>query len=286
MKAKKKFGQHFLIDKNIVSKIVEAAEISPGERVVEIGPGRGVLTRALLKAGASVTAIEVDRDLSEPLQEVFGEDPNFTLIISDCLDIDYIELAGELHDIEIGSEGAVASDRKIKLVSNLPYNISGPLIAKFIEERQAFTSLVLMIQKEVAMRLTAKPSTKDYGSLTVMARAFTETRRLFDVAPTCFRPVPKVNSSVIKMIVPYKVGEVYYDGERVEVEDEAHFKRVVRGAFSQRRKTLNNTMRSIGYTTEEIAAAFSSIGMDPGRRGETLTVLEFVALSRALACKG
>ncbi|MCK4738640.1 MAG: ribosomal RNA small subunit methyltransferase A [Deltaproteobacteria bacterium] len=263
---KKRLGQHFLIDKNIIRKIVSGAGVEEGELILEIGPGTGALTVELLRCGARVVALEADKTLASTLKERLlelgvGVD-NLKIIEGDALRVSYLELSRE-------NKGT------FKCVSNLPYNISGPLIAKFFEERAAFSELYLMIQKEVAMRLLGKPSTKDYGGLTVLTNLYTKSSKLFDVSPMCFRPPPKVTSTVIGLRILDKLG--------ADVADEVLFKKVVRGAFGQRRKTLSNALKGAGFSNEAVAEALLDAGIDPGRRGETLELAEFAKLTEALS---
>ncbi len=258
---KKRFGQHFLSDKNFIRKMVAAAGVVPGDRCLEIGPGRGALTEILLEAGARVTAIELDADLIEYLRERFSPTGRFDLIEKDALKVSYIELSRE-------------AGARFKVVSNLPYNISGPLLARFIEERSAFVSLMLMLQREVALKVCGRPSTKDYGSLSVMSQTFFDCRVAFGVPRHLFKPVPKVDSSVVSMHL--------LDQPRVEVADPVFFRAVVRAAFGMRRKTLLNALSGLGIPKDGLNAAMNSCSIDPVRRGETLTLAEFSALAKAL----
>ena len=256
--AKKRFSQNFLIDQNVANRIVAAAGLAGGDFAVEIGPGRGVLTEPLLATGASLTCIEIDFKLADRLKERYLGRAGIDFIVGDALKISFIDLSEE-------------KGKRLKLVSNLPYNISGPVLAKFLEERAAFSVMVLMFQKEVADRITAGPGTKDYGSLSVLAYAYTDVKRLFDIPPHLFRPVPKVTSTVLLFRV--------LEAPRVSVPDEALFKRVVRGGFTGRRKTLINSLAAAGFVKEEAASALQEAGIDPKRRGETLTPEEFSKLT-------
>jgi 16S rRNA (adenine1518-N6/adenine1519-N6)-dimethyltransferase len=259
-RAKKKFGQHFLNDRNIIRKIVEAAGVKKGDLVLEIGPGTGVLTRELLDAGASVTAIEVDSDLIPLLTGRFeGED--LKIIHSDALKTSYTSLARERAG-------------RFKLVANLPYYISGPLLSRLLTERAAFSIMVLMFQKEVAVRIAAGPGSRDYGNLSVLSQAFTDVKREFDVPAHLFTPKPKVDSSVVSFRV--------LDEPKIKMEDEKFFRAVVRSAFSTRRKTLLNSLSSLGLPKADTLEAIKEAGIDPGRRGETLDLNEFSTLAAAL----
>lgn len=262
VRPKKRLGQHFLTDRNIIAKIIKAAELKEGERVLEIGPGRGALTTALLAAGADVVAIEFDTSLIEFLKDKFGGTGRFSVFHGDAVKVPFEDVIGD------GGEGP------IKVVANLPYNISGPILAKFVEKRALFSSMTLMLQKEVADRLLAEPSTKDYGALTVIVRAFMNVRRAFNVPPSCFNPPPKVDSTVITMSPR--------EDPPVTPDMEAAFKKVAKGAFLQRRKTIQNSLKGAGFSPEALAKAFEATGIVPTCRGETLTVAEFVKLTHAL----
>lgn len=259
-RAKKRFGQHFLNDKNIIRKIVAAAGVQEGDRVLEIGPGTGVLTEELLATGANVVAIEVDRDLIAYLEEKF-HDERLTIIPADALKFSYEELAKE--------QGG-----RLKLVANLPYYISGPLLSKLLTERAAFSIMVLMFQKEVAVRITSGPGSRDYGNLSVLSQAFCDVKREFDVPAHLFSPKPKVDSSVVS----FKV----LQAPKIDIDDEDFFRSVVRSAFGARRKTLSNALSSLGLGKEETLGALVEAGVDPKRRGETLNLNEFGALAKAL----
>lgn len=259
--AKKRFGQHFLIDKNIIRKIVAAAGVKEGDTVLEIGPGTGALTEGLIDAGAKVVAVEVDLDLIESLREKFPPE-KLELIRADALKLSFPELAAQY-------------GTRFKLVSNLPYNISGPILAKFLEERSAFSLMVLMFQKEVAERIVSGPGTKEYGVLSVYSQAFTDVKKEFDVPSRLFVPRPKVDSSVVRFAV--------LDSPRVEIADERFFKAVVRSAFGTRRKMLSNALQTLGMEKGLILSALVEAGIDPVRRGETLNLNEFSRLTLALS---
>lgn len=261
---KKKFGQHFLTDKNLLSKIVRAADVKEGDHVLEVGPGPGALTDALLGAGAIVTAIEIDKDLTTALRARFKDYPAFELVSGDALKISFLDLSK--------SRGV-----KLKAVSNLPYNISGPIIFKFIKERAAFSRLVLMLQKEVADRLASGPGTKDYGAISVLTQLWCDVRVEFKVSRHLFKPPPKVDSSVVSFNM--------LSAPRVAVADEALFTRVVKSAFGLRRKTLLNALKSIPAEKDAILTALNFAGIDPQRRGETLSIEEFALLADAFSKK-
>ncbi len=257
---RKRYGQHFLTDRNIVRKIVSAAGVSEGDRVLEIGPGTGMLTEGLVEAGANVLAIEVDEDLAAGISEKFQAD-RVEVIRADALKLSFKEL----------SSGRKES---FKLVANLPYYISGPMLAKLLDEREAFTVMVLMFQKEVGSRIVSGPGSRDYGILSVLAQAYTEVRKEFDVPARLFFPRPKVDSIVLSFRV--------LDSPKVPIVDELFFKAVVRAAFGTRRKMLVNSLSLIGLEKSAIDDALREAGIDPARRGETLDLNEFGRLARAL----
>lgn len=256
---KKRYGQHFLTDKNIIKKIVRAAGIEEGDQVLEIGPGTGALTEGLIEAGAFVLAIEVDTGLIEELKRKFTE--RFEVMTADALKLSYTELSRQ-------------RNVRFKLVANLPYYISGPILAKLLEEREAFSIMVLMFQKEVGDRIAAGPGGRDYGILSVLSQMFTEVRKEFDVPSRLFFPKPKVDSSVVSFRV---LGE-----PKAPLDDERFFKSVVRSAFGARRKQLVNSLCSQGIEKGQALLALNEAGIDPARRGETLNLNEFAKLAHAL----
>ena len=259
---KKRLSQNFLIDRNVAARIIRTAGISEGDRVIEVGPGRGMLTELIVKAGAKLTCIEIDPALYERLKESFKGTKGFEVIHADALKFSFVGLKAE-------------SEKKFKFISNLPYNISGPMLAKLIDERRVFSSMHLMFQKEVAQRIVAGPGTKAYGSLSVLTQTYMDAKLEFDIAPHLFRPVPKVESTLISLEV--------LDAPRVPVTSEEFYKRVVRSAFALRRKTLTNALGAIFPDKERVLKALKASGVEPGRRGETLDLAEFSALTGALA---
>ena len=254
---RKFLGQHFLIDKNIVHKIVRLAELQPGETVLEIGPGQGILTEALLDSSGLVVAVELDAALCGRLRTTLGRRSNFRLIEGDALAFDYAQVPSPF-----------------LVVANLPYYVSTPLLFRLLEERQHIDRLVLMLQEEVVARLAAAPGGKDYGALSIAAQFYCEVRRAFRVPPTCFRPKPRVGSAVVVLTPLAK--------PRVSVTDEAFFFRVVRAGFAHRRKALLNSLRDEGFEGAPTAAALEQAGIDSRRRAETLSLAEFAALADAL----
>jgi 16S rRNA (adenine1518-N6/adenine1519-N6)-dimethyltransferase len=253
-RAKQSLGQNFLADASIIERIIEAVAPRPGDQIIEIGPGRGALTGRLVEAGASVTAIELDRELIAPLAENFKEFPNFTLVEADVLEI---ELASLINPGE-----------KAKLVANLPYYIPTAILQKLAACRELFSEIVLMFQREVVERITATPGNSERGFLTVMAESAFEVERLFDVPPGAFRPAPKVRSSVIRL-----------RPKGMSAADEAGFRDLVSRAFAQKRKTLMNNLRPIWG---DAARMLELAGIDPNRRAETLSLDEWLSLYAAV----
>lgn len=259
---KKRFGQHFLKDQNIIRKIVDGAGLSPDDIVVEIGPGLGDMTSILSQRAEKVIAIEVDRGLYSILQEKFEDNTKVEIINADVLrfDLDKIfEMVG----------------RRFKVVANLPYNISTPILFQFFEHRNCISSMTLMFQKEVADRLVASPGTKDYGILSIYAQLYTAPTMLFKVHPSAFTPPPKVDSAVVRFeILPEP---------SVKADNEALMLRVVKAAFGQRRKTLLNALSSgMMLQRELIDKALKQSAIDVSRRGETLSLSQFCILANAL----
>lgn len=252
----KALGQNFLVDPSVVHDIIRGSGITKADHVIEIGPGVGSLTRALLEAAGKVTAVEIDKDLIPILKDELSGYDNFELIEGDVLKTDL---------------RAVAGDHRVKVVANLPYYVTTPILLRLLEDDFPWESITIMIQKEVALRLNAGPGTKDYGSLSVLVAYYAETEMVRLVRPESFIPKPKVDSVVIRLdrrMTP-----------RVEPRDEELFFKVVRQSFAMRRKTLHNTLKPLGIDPALMAQAFQAAGIDPGRRGETLTIEEFAELS-------
>ncbi len=255
---RKSLGQHFLTDPNIVRKILTLADVRPDETVLEIGPGRGALTGLLCRTAKTVIAVEIDRRVGDYLVQHLPDCRNLDLRIGDALEFPYDTVPA----------GTV-------VVANLPYNISTPILFKLLEARSRFDRMILMLQTEVARRLVAKPGGKTYGSLSVGVQRWTEARLAFTVSPRCFQPPPEVGSAVVKLAVRR---------DRLqEPAADAHFLRIVRAAFSHRRKTLANSLRDAGLDTSLISRGLTEAGIDGTRRAETLSPDEFVTLARALS---
>ncbi len=255
---KKRYGQNFLRDPGIVERILTAARLDAGDRVLEIGPGLGALTDRLLERAGEVEVLEVDRELAERLRQ--RQAANLSVHEGDALRLPWDSLL---------------QAPPYKLVANLPYNISSQVLFKILDHRTLFSLLVLMFQKEVADRLCAAPGSRDYGILSVFCQQWFDIRRVVLVPPGAFFPPPKVTSAVL-LFAPLPTA-------RVHVADEALFRRVVKGAFAQRRKTLRNTLTGSGFAPEQVAAALLAADIDPGRRGETLDLGEFARLAEAFA---
>ncbi len=258
--AKKSLGQHFLHERGIVEKLMLAIDPRPGDRIVEIGPGQGALTFPLLERHGALTAIEFDRDLLEPLTAAAKAHGALTLIHADVMNIDFSALADD----------SPADDRRIRLVGNLPYNLSSPILFHALDHAAAVRDMHFMLQKEVVDRMAAGPGSKVYGRLSVMLQAYCTVAALFNVSPGAFRPPPKVDSAVVRLVPR--------PPEQIGIDDPRRFADVVRAAFGQRRKTLRNAVSSV-CNVEQIIAA----GIDPQHRAEQLEVADFVRLSNLSA---
>lgn len=265
-RAKKALGQNFLVDRNVVSRIVEVAKLNDGDHILEVGPGRGALTAALTEKAASVVCVELDRELVPLLRVQFLTAPNVEIVEGDILEADLSSLL------------MPRWDGKWKVAANLPYNISSQVLFKFIDNYRLFSLLVLMLQKEVGDRLVAAPGTKEYGILTVFCSLYFDIQREFIVRPGSFQPVPKIDSAVLSFRP--------LEAPRVLVDDEPFFRRVVKAAFSQRRKTLWNCLKAARFCPDDaLKKALNAAGIDPGRRGETLDLAEFAGLAREIGLK-
>ena len=253
--AKKHLGQNFLHEKGVVEKIVLAVNPQPGDRLVEIGPGQGAITFPLLQRHGALTAIEFDRDLLAPLAQAAQAHGALTLIPADVLTVDFSALAG---------------DGQIRLAGNLPYNLSSPILFHALEHAAAIRDMHFMLQKEVVDRMAAPPGSKVYGRLSVMLQAYCTVTPLFKVPPGAFRPAPKVDSAVVRL-VPRAPGTI-------GIVDQRRFAAIVRAAFGQRRKTLRNALAG-----EVDEATIEAAGLAPGARAEQLAVTDFVRLANLAA---
>jgi 16S rRNA (adenine1518-N6/adenine1519-N6)-dimethyltransferase len=254
IRAKKSLGQNFLKDPYYLSRIVDAANVTPEDQVLEIGPGLGHLTQNLAKRAEKVLAVELDDRLIPLLTRDFRETDNVEIVAADALEYDYGSLPG-----------------KWKVVANLPYYISTPLIQRLLETREKFTSLTLMLQKEVAERIAAAPGGKEYGYLSVLVQLYSEARIDFLVPAGAFTPKPEVDSAVVTLVLR--------DNPVVGKADEHFFIRVIKAAFSQRRKTLRNSLKQLQISGEKMELVLDKTGIDLSRRAETLTVEEFARLA-------
>ena len=260
IKMSKKLGQNFLIKRGIVDEIVHAAELMPGEPVLEVGPGIGTLTQGLAQSGADVTAIELDRRLLDVLDITLASYDNVRIVHGDVLKLDV---------------PTIMNHKPFKVVANLPYYITTPIIMSLLESKLPIERLVVMVQKEVALRMVAKPGTKDYGALSVAVQYYTEPDIVLDVPPKSFLPAPAVTSSVIRCVLR--------DKPPVDVIDEKLFFRVVKAGFAQRRKTFSNTMKTTGLSKDRIEELLVKANIDGQRRGETFTLQEFADVANAWA---
>lgn len=256
-RTKKRFGQHFLHDRSVIDKIISAAKLDPQEEVVEIGPGLGVLTDQLLPAAEHVHVMEIDRDLIERLEA--RQDQRLTVHAGDVLKLPWSDLLPR---------------PPYTLVANLPYNISSQIVFRFLDHRQLFQRMVLMFQREVGERLVAEPGGKDYGILSVLCQLWYDIDIVTLVKPGAFTPPPKVDSIVLHFRPLQQ--------PRVDPVNEEFFRRVVKAAFTQRRKTLRNSLLASGFSVAEIDPALTAAEISPSRRGETLCLEDFSRLTRQL----
>jgi 16S rRNA (adenine1518-N6/adenine1519-N6)-dimethyltransferase len=251
-RARKRFGQHFLVDPGVIGAIIDAIAVRDGDRIVEIGPGQGALTGLLARTGCEFHAIELDRDLAARLRTGFADAGNVTIHEADALDFDFAALGSEL-----------------RVVGNLPYNISTPILFHLLQYRDRLVDMHFMLQKEVVDRMAAEPGSKAYGRLTIMLGCHFDVESLFDVGRDAFDPPPDVLSSVVRL-VPLPAGT--YD-----INDELRFAKLVAQAFSQRRKTIRNSLR--GMVDEE---TLEFVGIDAGLRAEAISIGDYVSLANAL----
>lgn len=252
---RKRFGQHFLHDKRIVERIADAIAPKPGQHLIEIGPGQGALTSALLARHPELDVVELDRDLVTYLQQHYAGHSGLRIHQADALEFDFCALQH--------------NEQPLRIVGNLPYNISTPLIFHLLQQSPCISDMTFLLQKEVVQRLHAAPGSKLYGRLSVMVQWRCQVDRLFDVSAGAFQPPPKVTSSVVRLTRAQQ--------PLVDVRDPVHFGQVVKAAFGQRRKTLRNALKPLMDEATIVAC-----GVDPQARAETLDLKQFAALSRAL----
>ena len=265
----KKFGQNFLIDSNILENIVSAAGITKDDFVLEIGPGIGTMTQYLCEAAKQVVAVEIDKMLIPILKDTLSEYDNVEVINEDVLKVDIKSLAEEKND-----------GKPIKVVANLPYYITTPIIMGLFESKVPIDSITIMVQKEVADRMQTCPGSKDYGALSLAVQYYAHAKVVLNVSANCFMPRPNVDSAVIKL--------TRHTQQVVSVADEGLMFRIIRASFNQRRKTLVNGLKNsseLDFTKEQVADAIKAIGKDENIRGEKLTLEEFAMLSNALMGK-
>ncbi len=250
---RKRFGQNFLHDQGVLQKIDQAIRPKAGEQIVEIGPGLGALSQFLIDGCGQIDAVEIDRDLIEPLKNRFGE--KISIHNVDALKFDFCALA--------------PTDKKLRVIGNLPYNISTPLMFRLFAQKECIKDMHFMLQQEVVERLVAAPGTKNYGRLSIMAQYYCQTESLFHVPPGAFNPPPKVHSAIIRLTP--------HSRPQVEVKDLQQFEGVIRQAFSQRRKTIRNTLKKF-ITAEQL----TELGIDPTIRPEQLNIEQFAKISNAI----
>jgi len=264
IRPRKRWGQHFVRDPHILRKIVEEASPEKEDIVLEIGAGLGGLTAALAQRVKRVYALEIDPKLVEALRGRFSGIGEIEVIQADALQFDFARILRPWR-------------KKIKVVANLPYEISTPMIFRLLKEREFFSLLVLMLQLEVAKKVVAKPGTKDYGPLSLWSQLYSRSRIAFQVGPGAFHPPPKVSSAVVRFeILPQS---------SIKVEDEKNLEEVIRAAFAYRRKTLGKSLQMSGFSSPEIQRALEACGLSPQARGETLTLEQFAILARFIRPK-
>ncbi|HLM60887.1 MAG TPA: 16S rRNA (adenine(1518)-N(6)/adenine(1519)-N(6))-dimethyltransferase RsmA, partial [Pyrinomonadaceae bacterium] len=260
--AKKSFGQNFLVDGNYISKIISALNPQQNETIIEIGAGRGALTESLIESGAEIIAVELERAMIAVLRERFGEAENFHLIESDALDVDFHET--------INPKSENRNPKSVKLVANLPFNISTAILQKLIEQRETFSEMVLMFQREVVERITAQVGNPERGFLTVWVEAYLQAEKLFDVPPNAFSPAPKVWSSVVRL----------KPKESFEIGDEKLFRQIISAGFRQKRKTIYNNLKNFSVDVD-LKTLLDNNEINANRRAETLTLEEWTNLCRS-----
>lgn len=259
----KKYGQNFIGDPALLERIATVCDWQPGDRALEIGPGAGTLTRAIAREAEEVLAVEIDRRLAPLLEETLADCANVHLVFTDALKADLDALMRD----------TLGWDGRYKLIANLPYYITTPLIMHVLEDSEKVSELVIMVQKEVGERLCAAPGSKAYGAVTVMVQYAATVARAFDVGRHAFVPAPEVDSTILHLIP--------YEKRPIQAQSDAVLRRVVKAAFSQRRKTLRNSLSSLGCDKALIKQALEAASIEDSRRAETLSVAGFVALADA-----
>ena len=263
-KFSKSLGQNFLIDTNVIDRILEGARVQEGDYVIEVGPGIGTLTKEMGRTAEKVVAIEIDKTLIPILEETLADFPNIEVINQDILKVDVQELVKEK-----------LNGGPVKLIANLPYYITTPIVIKFLEEDIPVTDIVVMVQKEVADRMNAQPNSKDYGALSVAVQYYCDTEIVAKAPRHMFMPQPNVDSTVIGLHVR--------EEKKYNVDNEDIFFKTVKASFGQRRKTLLNSLGGLGFLSkDQIKVALQEANIDEKRRGETLSIEEFASLSNAV----
>lgn len=263
-KFSKSLGQNFLIDTNVIDRILEGARVQEGDYVIEVGPGIGTLTKEMGRTAEKVVAIEIDKTLIPILEETLADFPNIEVINQDILKVDVQELVKEK-----------LNGGPVKLIANLPYYITTPIVMKFLEEDIPVTDIVVMVQKEVADRMNAQPNSKDYGALSVAVQYYCDTEIVAKAPRHMFMPQPNVDSTVIGLHVR--------EERKYNVDNEDIFFKTVKASFGQRRKTLLNSLGGLGFLSkDQIKIALQEANIDEKRRGETLSIEEFASLSNAV----
>ena len=280
-------GQNFLVDDNVIAKILDLARLSPESRVVEVGPGIGTLTLGMLPLAGSVTSIEADRELEPVLADLAHEFPSFSYVMGDALRVSWDDVC---HAGERGEKAAEQGESVVErldapapepniLVANLPYNVAATIILKYLSERPSLDAAVVMVQAEVADRICANPGCKSYGAYTAKLALYGEVTGRFEVPPTCFMPAPHVNSAVVRIERRQATDEAGWPLSAGELDATAH---VIEAAFAQRRKTIRNSMGASGFDKGALDEAFAAAGIAPTARAETLAPSVFICLAAAL----
>lgn len=291
---KHRLGQNFLVDDNVIAKILDLARLSPESRVVEVGPGIGTLTLGMLPLAGSVTSIEADRELEPVLADLAHEFPSFSYVMGDALRVSWDDVchagvrgekagvrgekAAELGESIVERGDAPAPEPNI-LVANLPYNVAATIILKYLSERPSLDAAVVMVQAEVADRICANPGSKSYGAYTAKLALYGEVTGRFEVPPTCFMPAPHVNSAVVRIERRQATDEAGWPLSADELDATAN---VIEAAFAQRRKTIRNSMGASGFDKVALDEAFAATGIVPTARAEALAPSAFICLAAAL----
>ena len=275
IRAKKSLGQNFLIDAQVSRRIVDSVSPQPSDLIIEIGPGTGALTRRLVESSGYVVAVEIDARLIEGLRHAITAD-NFSVVEADALQVNWHDLIRTASE-SCRTVNSRADGPRIRVVANLPYYISTPIIERLIKLRHLISDMTLMLQNEVVERIASAPGSRDYGYLSVLVQYHAVATKLFEVPPSAFKPAPKVQSAIVRLAVRARPA--------IDVEDEAKFFALVRALFAQRRKTIFNNLKaaaaSLGFAGK-VDMALKAAGIDLQRRAETLTLAEFAALYRSL----